>query len=269
MKVEDEYFVVNIVILKTPQEIAKLAADRVVGVVRGNASPVLGLATGASPLMLYDELVKRYKHNEVSFDSTTTFNLDEYYGVAESSRVSYRHYMHRHFFSHIDIPEKNTYLPQSVGKDPERTAGNYEAKIHSAGGIDLQILGIGSNGHIGFNEPGSSFASRTRISVLAPSTVNDNRQYFEKGEDQPTLAITMGIASILAAKQLLLIATGSNKSQSVRDMLEGPVSVSCPASALQLHANVTVMLDPPAAEKLSYKDYYHYRQRELAAFAAV
>uniref|UniRef100_UPI0035691897 glucosamine-6-phosphate deaminase n=1 Tax=Pseudoalteromonas sp. TaxID=53249 RepID=UPI0035691897 len=189
----------------------------------------------------------------------STFNLDEYYAIDAHSVNSYRYFMDQQLFNHIDIDLDNTYLPTcNAQQDPREQGVKFERKIAELGGIDLQLLGIGGNGHIGFNEPSSSFASRTRIKSLTEQTIKDNSRLFADDELQPKMAMTMGIATIMDAKYVLLLATGKNKAQAVNEMINGPISASCPASILQMHKNAIVMLDNDAASLLANKDYFNW-----------
>jgi glucosamine-6-phosphate deaminase len=225
-------------------------------------SAVLGLATGNTPLRLYQALIKMHQQEQLSFKDVHTFNLDEYIGIEAGNRLSYRHYMNSHLFEQIDISINNTHLPDGMAADPQQEGADYEQVISNAGGIDLQILGIGSNGHIGFNEPTSSMASRTRVKTLTQSTIADNSKLLKTGEFQPHLAITMGIATIMEARQLVMIATGEQKAQAIKATVEGPLSAMCPASALQMHPHAKVIVDEAAAEKLELKDYYRWVYQE-------
>lgn len=255
----------RIIILPTAQHVANYAADRVVDILNTRSNPVLGLATGSTPIALYKELIARYQSNQVSFQQSVTFNLDEYIGIPDTHAQSYRTFMNHHLFEQIDIELANTYVPLAETtnvSELQRNAHEYEVKIQNAGGIDLQILGIGVNGHIGFNEPTSSFASRTRIKTLAESTVEANKRFFSDDEFQPHLALTMGIGTILESKAVLLMATGQSKANSVKAMIEGPLSAMCPASALQLHAAATIVLDEEAASELTLKDYYQWCEQK-------
>jgi glucosamine-6-phosphate deaminase len=246
----------EVVPLGSADEIAVLAADTVEAVVRRRPNAVLGLATGSTPLPTYQELIKRYKSgNGPSYGAVTCFNLDEYVGLPQGHEQSYRATIARELTDGLDI------APDQVnGPDPSdpRTAGErYEALIAAAGGIDVQFLGIGSDGHLAFNEPGSSLASRTRIKTLTAQTRKDNARFFEDdAAEVPTHVLTQGIGTILQARHLLLIATGEGKAKAIADAVEGPLSASCPGSALQLHPHVTVLLDPGASSQLSRLDYY-------------
>jgi glucosamine-6-phosphate deaminase len=250
---------VEIIILRSAESVAAMAGELVAELLRVQPAAVLGLATGSTQLSLYRNLVEKYRDGGISFRGTTSFNLDEYLGVASENPQSYRTYMNREFFSCIDIDKRNTFLP-CCGEDenPRLVGPRYEQKIREAGGIDLQLMGIGYNGHIGFNEPSSSLRSRTRVKTLTKQTLKDNSRLFAKNEFQPKLAITMGIATIMDARRILLLATGTNKAEAVRKTVEGPVSAMCPASVLQMHERVTVLLDEAAAAELSNRDYYDW-----------
>ncbi|UTV98170.1 glucosamine-6-phosphate deaminase [Marinomonas rhizomae] len=255
----------QVIILPSAHDVALFAADRVVDVINTKTNPVLGLATGSTPIALYKELVARYQSKQVSFRQTISFNLDEYIGIADSHQQSYRTFMNQHLFESIDIVATNTYVPLAESQNADtlkKSAQDYEVSIQQAGGIDLQILGIGLNGHIGFNEPTSSFASRTRIKTLSESTVVANKRFFEEDEYQPHLALTMGIGTILESRSVLLMATGKAKAESVKAMIEGPLSAMCPASALQLHEAATIVLDEEAASLLMLKEYYQWCEQK-------
>lgn len=238
------------------------AIDRSAGIlldaVRQKPTAVLGLATGGTMLPLYDRLCARHLAESVSFAQVTTFNLDEYVGLAPNHGCAYHHYMREALFDRIDIDLSRTHLPRGDAPDPVAEAEDYERRISMAGGIDLQLLGIGRNGHIGFNEPTSSLASRTRIKTLTEDTRQANRSYFDSIDDTPRFAITMGVGTILASKACLIVATGSAKALAVARMIEGPVSAACPATALQLHPQVTVVLDRSAAAQLTLMAYYQH-----------
>lgn len=251
----------QVVIVADAEAAARTSAAILIEQVSTKPDSVLGLATGSTPLAVYAQLVAAYRQGAVSFAKVSTFNLDEYLGLNAEHPQSYHYYMHEHLFAHLDIPAQNSHLPQGWG-DPWQAAADYENAIQAAGGIDLQLLGIGRNGHIGFNEPGSSLASRTRIKALTPATLEDNQRFFAAGEFQPTLSITMGIGTILEARKVLLLATGAAKAEAVAAMVEGPVSAACPASALQLHPQTILVVDEAAAVGLQYVDYYRQAQRE-------
>lgn len=232
------------------------AAGRIADHITCHQTATLGLATGSTMTPVYQELARRHREEALSFAGITTFNLDEYVGLSPDHPKSYRKDMNDRFFAHIDIDPQRTHLPAGDAPDPEAEAKAYERRIDAAGGIDLQLLGIGINGHIGFNEPSSSLGSSTRIKRLAPSTIEANRRFFDHDEAMPTHAITVGIQTIMRADMIILLATGERKADAVAAMIEGPVSALCPASALQYHPNTTVILDPAAASKLALKDFY-------------
>jgi glucosamine-6-phosphate deaminase len=248
----------EVIIHATAVDVARRAADLCCDALAKNPALVLGLATGSTPLALYAELIARHRENRVSFARAASFNLDEYVGLPPEHAQSYRHYMNAHFFEHIDIDRARTHVPDGMRENPMEAGPAYEAAIQAAGGIDLQILGIGANGHIGFNEPTSALQSRTRVKTLAEKTVQDNSRFFAPGEFQPRLAITMGIGTILEARRIILLATGEAKADAVAAMVEGPVSAMCPASALQFHPRVTVICDESAAARLRMREYYRF-----------
>lgn len=248
----------KVLIFKTPALAEARAARGLADAVKANPRAVLGLATGGTMLPIYRELRRIHDAEHLSFAEVTTFNLDEYIGLAPDHPASYHHYMREVLFDHIDIDQSRTLLPRGDAPDPALEAEAYEAQISAAGGIDLQLLGIGKNGHIGFNEPTSSLGSRTRIKTLTESTLEANRPYFAEGDTMPRYALTMGIGSILAARNCLLVATGEAKAPAVAAMIEGALSAACPASALQLHPAATVILDQAAARDLKLTDYYQH-----------
>lgn len=211
----------------------------------------LGLATGSTPIGMYRELVRLHREENLDFSRVTTFNLDEYIGLTPGHPQSYHAYMARHFFDHVNIAPENIHIPDgSVRPSYDEYCAWYEACICEAGGIDLQVLGIGKEGHIGFNESSSSLRSRTRPKVLAIQTVKDNRRFFEPREDVPDCAITMGLGTIMDARKILLLASGAHKAKAVAAAVEGPVTASVTASVLQFHPHVTVLVDQDAAAGL-------------------
>lgn len=239
------------------EALAELGASLIAKLLIQKPSAVLGLATGSTPIAIYQRLVKCYQYGELSFQEVTTFNLDEYFGLSPENRHSYSAFMRRELFDHIDIDIKKAYLPTCGGtQNPIDVGEQYEALIAGSGGIDLQILGIGSNGHIGFNEPGSSLSSRTRLKTLAESTMADNSRFFGVFDDQPQLAMTMGIGTILESKHALVVASGRQKAKAIKQAIEGPLSSYCPASSLQLHQRVTFIIDEDAASCLSEASYF-------------
>lgn len=211
---------------------------------------VLGFATGSTPLDLYAQLIRANKAGELSFRDVTSFNLDEYVGLEATNEQSYRHFMDVNLFNHIDIDPERVHIPSGMDTSGSALA-DYDKAIVASGGIDMQLLGIGCNGHIGFNEPGTPLESLTHVVKLAQSTREANARFFKSIEDVPTHAATMGIKTVMHARKLLLIALGESKADAVKAMVEGPVCVDCPASVLQLHPNAVVFCDDAAASKLS------------------
>jgi glucosamine-6-phosphate deaminase len=246
----------RIIIERDAEAVARQAADRVADLVRRVPDCVLGLPTGATPLAMYQELIRRHREEGLSFARVVTFNLDEYVGLAPEHPDSFAAYMRENFFDHIDIDPTNTHIPNGSAADLEAECRNYERAIEQAGGIDLQVLGIGLNGHIAFNEPGSSLGSRTRIKTLTRETLEANAPALDDLDQLPRLAITMGVGTIFEAKSCLLLACGAKKSRAVAAMIEGPITAQVPASALQLHRDVTVIVDEEAASALQRPDYY-------------
>lgn len=248
----------EVIVQENTQEVARRAADMVCLAIDRKPDLVLGLATGSTPVALYEELVRRCAKGRVSFKTVTTFNLDEYVGLAPDHPQSYRRFMDEHFFNHIDIDPAHTHLPRGDAANPVEAAAEYDRMIEEAGGIDLQILGLGGNGHIGFNEPTSSLSSHTRIKTLTRSTMRDNARFFDPGEFKPFNALTMGIGSIMEARRILMLATGERKAEAVAAMIEGPITSMHPASILQMHDNAVVIVDEEAAGRLQMRDYYDW-----------
>lgn len=247
----------RIAIVNTPEEIARLAADRIEEVYRAKPDFVLGLATGSSPIGLYDELVRRYEAGQISFAKVRSFNLDEYVGLPKDHVEGYANFIHRHLVGRVDMPEGAAHGPDGWGEDLDAGAAAYDQAIKDAGGIDIQVLGIGSDGHIGFNEPGGSLSSRTHVGVLTEQTRRDNARFFDGDIDQvPTHCVTQGIGTIMEARAQVFIATGTGKARAVKEMIEGAVSQRWPATALQYHNDVLVIIDEDAASELELKDFY-------------
>lgn len=247
----------RIAIVDSHEEIARLAADRVVEVYRNKPDFVLGLATGSSPIALYDELVRRYEAGEISFAKVRSFNLDEYVGLAKDHVEGYMNFIRRHLVDRVDMPEGAAHGPDGWAEDLREGARLYDEAIKEAGGIDIQVLGIGSDGHIGFNEPGGSLSSRTHVGVLTEQTRRDNARFFDGDIDKvPTHCVTQGVGTIMEARAELFIATGKGKARAVKEMIEGAVSQRWPASALQYHDDVLVLLDEDAASELELVDFY-------------
>lgn len=247
----------KIVICRRPDQATFLAAHVMTDVLgRDRQKAVLGLATGRTMEAIYAHLIERFRAGMLDFSRCTTFNLDEYVGIPPEDRHSYRYYMNKHLFSHVNIDVTRTHVPDGMAPDLDHAAKLYDQAINEAGTMDLQLLGIGENGHIGFNEPYSSLASRTRVVTLDPHTREQNSGLFDDGTQQvPTRAVTMGVGTILQARRTLLVATGSAKADIVASAIEGPVTASVTASALQLHPDCLVLLDEHAAHKLTRRDY--------------
>ena len=240
----------RVIIVKDMEELSKVGASVVSSAMKDKNHCVLGLATGTTPIPLYQELIRMHKEEGLDFSTTITFNLDEYVGLEPTHEQSYRYFMNSQFFDHVNISKKNTHVPDGMAEDIDRLCEEYEEMMDDVGGVDCQLLGIGSNGHIGFSEPGTSLSSRTHKTRLTENTISDNSRLFEKREDVPTEAITMGIGTVLDADSVLLIANGANKADAVAAAIEGPITASVPASALQLHPNVTFVVTEDAATKL-------------------
>ncbi|MCA1064888.1 glucosamine-6-phosphate deaminase [Rossellomorea sp. AcN35-11] len=232
--------------VKDYQEMSHVSADYLLSKVKNSETLTLGLATGGTPQGLYKELIRDHQQNGTSYQHVSSFNLDEYIGLTADHPNSYFHYMNENLFKHIDIDPARTYIPSGKTVDLEKECKAYDTKIQSLGGIDLQILGIGSNGHVGFNEPGTQFGSTTHIVELAPSTREANARYFDSIEDVPTHAITMGIASIIKSKEILLLVSGNAKQEALKRLMEGKISEDFPASILNKHEHVTVIADEEA-----------------------
>lgn len=235
---------------KNYDEMSQKAAEFLIERIRRNPDINLGLATGGTPVGLYAQLVKDHQKNHTSYQDATTFNLDEYMGLSSEDPNSYRFFMDKHLFNHIDIQKSNTHVPLGDTADPQQQCIDYENLIERHGGIDLQVLGIGSNGHIGFNEPGTSFHSETHIVELTPSTRESNARYFNSLSEVPAHAITMGIASIMRSREILLLVSGDAKRDALEQLLKGEVNESFPASILRKHTNVTIIADEAAIGKI-------------------
>lgn len=239
--------------------VTDLAANLISRRIREHADTVLGLATGKTMEGIYAGLVKKYENEGLDFSLIKTYNLDEYIGLPPEHKNSYRHYMNKHLFNKVNIDLRNTHLPLGMAEDLEKECTMYEKSIRVNGGIDLQLLGIGKDGHIGFNEPLSALHSRTRAKALTPTTISQNSPYFEENnEEMPSRALTMGVGTILEAKRIILVVTGKSKARVLKEAVEGPVSSMISASALQLHQKCTVIVDESAGSMLHEKDYYYW-----------
>ena len=248
----------EVIIKADPAAVSKEAAGIFRKQLREKPASVLGLATGGTPLGLYRDLVRLHRAGELTFAHTTTFNLDEYLGLPAHHPQSYRRYMQENLFLHIDVDPARTHIPDGLARDVPRHCQDYEQIITDAGGIDLQLLGLGSDGHIGFNEPGSSLGSRTRIKTLTPRTITDNARFFGSEDAVPRHVITMGVGTILEARHCLVLVTGENKAAAVAATAEGPITAEVPASALQFHRKCTLIIDEAASTQLKRGDYYRW-----------
>lgn len=247
------------VIIQPNKEAAALLVSRIIArELRANPHLVLGLATGATMERVYRNLVRLHREEGLDFSLCRTFNLDEYVGLFPTDPNSYRHYMNRHLFDQVNIDLRNTHLPNGLAEDLEAECRHYESLIERFGGIDLQLLGIGKAGHIGFNEPLSALRSRTRVKALTPTTLKQNAPFFGGEDKMPRRAITMGVGTIIEARRCILLATGDSKARVLAQAVEGPITSMVSASALQLHPRCTVVVDEEAAALLQEKDYYRW-----------
>jgi len=245
------------VVIAAPGELAALASGAIESLLATDPAAVLGLATGSSPLGIYDELARRHAEGRVSFARARAFMLDEYVGLPADHPERYRNVIETEIASRVDFAPSAVQGPDGLAEDLVAACARYEAAIAEAGGVDLQILGIGSDGHVGFNEPGSSLASRTRIKTLTEQTRSDNAQFFGGDVDQvPRHCLTQGLATIMSARHIVLIATGRAKAEAIHQLVEGPVSAMWPATILQHHPHVSVLVDPAAAGRLQLADFF-------------
>lgn len=245
------------------EALSKAAAKVVASTLNAKPNAVLGLATGSTPLKLYEELIRAHREEGLNFSQVTSFNLDEYVGLSASHPQSYHYFMNENLFKHINMARQNVYIPSGTTDNYEAFCRWYEQRIVECGGIDLQVLGIGGDGHIAFNEPTSSLGSRTRIKTLTKQTIEDNARFFDNPDDVPIYAITMGVGTILEARKIILLANGEHKAEAVAAAIEGPVTSMCTASALQLHPDTVFFLDRPAASKLTMLDYYDWIHEKM------
>ncbi|MEI8341210.1 MAG: glucosamine-6-phosphate deaminase [Verrucomicrobiota bacterium] len=248
----------EVIILPTAAEASEVAARLVARQVREKPDSVLGLATGGTPCKLYELLTRMHREEGLDFSKGTTFNLDEYVGLDPAHPASYHRFMEDNFFSHVNLGRERVHIPDGLTGDVPAHCADYEKAIREAGGIDLQILGLGSDGHLGFNEPGSSLASRTRIKTLTERTRIDNARFFTGGQEVPHHVITMGLGTIMESRMCLLLAFGKGKAQAVAASVEGPVTASVPGSLLQFHPRAKVLLDAEAASSLTRAGYYQW-----------
>lgn len=236
----------RIIEAKTYEEMSKKAANIIASLVTLKPDCMLGLATGSSPIGTYDELVKKYEAGDLDFSEVTTVNLDEYKGLPKENEQSYYYFMHEYLFDKVNIDPKNTYLPDGTNLNSEEEANRYEELVKSLGTVDLQLLGLGRNGHIGFNEPGDHFEDGTHCVDLKESTIEANKRFFASADDVPKQAYSMGIGTIMRAKKILLVVSGEEKAQALKDTLYAPISPEVPGTVLRLHNDVTIVADEAA-----------------------
>lgn len=244
----------KVIITVSYDEMSKKAAEIVKKQIKEKHNTVLGLATGSTPLKMYEHLIEMYKRGEIDFSNVVTFNLDEYIGLSPDHPQSYHYFMYYNFFNHININKKNVHIPNGIAEDLEEECRKYDEEIEKAGGIDLQILGIGINGHIGFNEPDESIETKTHIVNLTEDTINANKRFFESEEEVPKKAITMGLGSIMKAKKIVLLASGKNKAEAIKETIKGQLTTKVPATVLALHPDVTIIIDKEAASLIPDED---------------
>lgn len=238
----------KIIKCKSYEEMSAVAAKLVADEINAKENCVLGLATGSTPEGMYAELIKLNKSGKVSFKSVTSVNLDEYYPIEPTNDQSYRYFMNDKLFDHVDIDKKRTSVPNGLAEDPAAEGKRYEELVASLGGVDLQVLGIGQNGHIGFNEPGDALIPETHVTDLTPSTIKANSRFFASENDVPKRALTMGIGTILKSKKILIMASGKEKKNAVMRMLKGDITTACPATLLNLHDDVTLVVAEDAID---------------------
>ena len=241
----------RIIITENYDDMSNIATDIIAAQLILNPDSVLGLATGSTPTGMYEGLVKLYNEGRIDFKDVVTFNLDEYCGLPDENDQSYHYFMDKNLLSKVNVAPENINIPSGVAEDMEKTCIEYDEKIQSFGGTDIQVLGIGVNGHIGFNEPGDVFVGETHIIDLDETTIEANARFFEKKDDVPKQAITMGMKSIMSAGRILLMASGSGKAKAIYDAIKGPITPLVPASILQLHEDVIVVVDKEAAKLIT------------------
>ena len=243
----------RIIKTKSYEEMSKKAANIIASVVTLKPDCMLGLATGSSPIGTYDELVKKYEAGDLDFSEVTTVNLDEYKGLPKENEQSYYYFMHEYLFDKVNIDPEKTYLPDGTNLNSEEEAARYEALVQSLGTVDLQLLGLGRNGHIGFNEPGDHFEDGTHCVDLKESTIEANKRFFESADDVPKQAYSMGIGTIMRSKKILLVVSGEEKAQALKDSIYGPVTPEVPGSILRFHPDVTIIADEAAIGMVNQK----------------
>jgi glucosamine-6-phosphate deaminase len=240
----------KILVVKNYDEMSKVAAKELSEVISKKPEATLGLATGGTPVGMYKELIDMHKNGELDFSKVTTVNLDEYVGLSGEHDQSYRYFMDSNLFNHVNIRKEYTYVPNGLAEDMHQECVNYDKRIEELGGIDVQVLGIGSNGHIGFNEPSDTLSLGTHVTDLAESTIEANSRYFAAKEEVPTKALTMGLGAIMKAKKILLMVSGESKAEIMDKVVNGKITTQVPASFLQMHKDVVLIIDEDAARKI-------------------
>ena len=245
----------RIIVCENYEEVSKKAAQMILSQVTLKPNSVLGLATGSTPIGMYENLVRLNKKGEIDFSEVRTFNLDEYYKLPKENDQSYHYFMYKNLFDHININPENIHIPNGMTDDVDAECERYDELIKEAGGVDIQVLGIGNNAHIGFNEPTINFEKGTHLVQLEDSTIEANSRFFDNIEDVPKKAITMGVGSIFKSRKIMLIATGENKAEAIYNTVYGKVVPEVPASILQFHSDIVLILDKEAAKLLKEEDY--------------
>ena len=241
----------KLIVVNNYEELSKVAAKEFSKVIKEKENAVLGLATGGTPVGMYKELIKMYEKKELNFSKITTVNLDEYIGLNPEHNQSYRYFMNNNLFNHINIDKSNTFVPNGLAEDLEAQCKEYDQKIVELGGIDIQLLGVGNNGHIAFNEPNSELSSGTHIISLTDNTIEANARFFDNIDDVPRKAITMGVGGIMKAKKIILIASGESKAEAIKGIFSGKITPANPATMLQMHRDVTIIVDEAAAKLIN------------------
>ncbi len=248
----------EIIIQPSPEAACRYVAGRIASLLAAKPATVLGLATGSTPVGVYRELIQLHQRGEADFSQAAAFNLDEYLGLSPEHPASYRHFMQENLFRQVNFDPARTFIPSGTTSDVTAACAEYEARIKEYGGIDLQLLGIGGDGHIGFNEPSSSLSSRTRLKTLTPRTREDNARFFSRLEEVPHHVLTMGVGTIMEAREIFLLAFGEGKADAIAATVEGPVTANVPASVLQFHQTAKIVIDEAAAAKLRRTEYYRW-----------
>lgn len=262
----------NIIIAKNYEEMSHLAGELIIDNINSNPNCILGFATGSTPLGLYKALINYCETDKVDFSHSTSFNLDEYLGLESNHPQSYRYFMDNNLFNHINIKKENTHVPNGMAENVEEECINYDNKIEASGGIDIQVLGVGNNGHIGFNEPSDALLVGTHVTELSQDTIEANSRFFNNIEEVPSKAITMGLGSIMKSKQIILLASGASKASIISRLVDGKIDTQLPASLLQVHQNVTLIVDEAAGSLLSDhqdENLFAFKNDNLLAKAAI